>query len=84
MARFALLDAEGVVRNIVVAEGAWQPPEGLTKRAAGAEAQIGGRWTGTAWEPATPAPPALPTRTELLALLQQVQAQIESLPPEEP
>ncbi|MBS7792161.1 hypothetical protein KTR66_19335 [Roseococcus sp. SDR] len=67
MGRYALLDADGRVANIVVAEADWPAPIGFTKREAEAETQIGGRWTGAAWEPAAVvvAPPQLRVLTVL-------------------
>jgi len=53
---YAILDAQGVVLNIAVADAAWQPGEGLTKREATAGCEIGGRWAGSGWEP-KPIPP---------------------------
>ena len=49
--RYAILDAGNHVINIAVADAAWQPDEGLTKREAGDGCVIGGRWTGSGWEP---------------------------------
>jgi hypothetical protein len=54
--KYAILDAQGVVINIAVADESWEPGEGLTKREATAGCEIGGRWTGSAWEP-KPIPP---------------------------
>jgi hypothetical protein len=53
---YAILDAQGVVLNIAVADAAWQPGDGLTKREATAGCEIGGHWTGSGWEP-KPIPP---------------------------
>jgi hypothetical protein len=53
---YAILDANSVVINIAVADAAWQPGEGLTKREATTGCEIGGRWTGSGWEP-SPIPP---------------------------
>ena len=55
--RYAILDAGSVVINIAVADDSWEPGEGLTKREATAGCEIGGRWTGSGWEP-KPIPPA--------------------------
>jgi hypothetical protein len=55
--RYAILDANSVVINIAVADESWEPSEGLTKREAGDGCEIGGRWTGSGWEP-KPIPPA--------------------------
>jgi hypothetical protein len=60
--RYAILDAGNHVTNIAVADAAWQPGEGLTKREATAGCEIGGRWTGSGWEPpvvAVPVPAAI-------------------------
>ncbi len=65
--RYAILDAGSVVVNIAVADAAWQPGEGLTKREATAGCQIGGRWTGSAWEPAPVNNPVPSTITPLQA-----------------
>jgi len=54
--RYAILDAGSVVINIAVANESWEPGEGLTKREAGDGCEIGGRWTGSGWEP-KPIPP---------------------------
>jgi hypothetical protein len=54
--KYAILDAGSVVINIAVADESWEPGDGLTKRAAGDGCEIGGRWTGSAWEP-KPIPP---------------------------
>ena len=54
--RYAILDAGSVVLNIVVADETWEPGEGLTKREATVGCEIGGRWTGSAWEQ-KPIPP---------------------------
>jgi len=48
---YAILNADSRVINIAVADAAWQPGEGLTKREATAGCEIGGRWTGSGWEP---------------------------------
>ena len=54
--RYAILDANSVVINIAVADATWEPGEALTKREAGDGCEIGGRWTGSGWEP-KPIPP---------------------------
>ena len=54
---YAILDAGSVVINIAVADDSWEPGKGLTKREATAGCEIGGRWTGSGWEP-KPIPPA--------------------------
>lgn len=74
MARYAILDASGVVLNIAEADASWQPGAGLTTREAAAETQIGGRWTGAAWEVAPVAPrpvPASVTNFQARAALMQ-------------
>ena len=53
---YAILNADSRVINIAVADATWQPGEGLTKREATAGCEIGGRWTGSGWEP-KPIPP---------------------------
>jgi hypothetical protein len=53
---YAILNADSRVINIAVADESWQPGEGLTKREATAGCEIGGRWTGSGWEP-KPIPP---------------------------
>lgn len=65
--RYAILDAQGVVLNIVVADASWQPGDGLTKREATPGCEIGGRWTGSGWEPAAP---PLPTQAEYQAAIE--------------
>lgn len=58
IAAYALLDAEGRVANIVKADEAWAPPDGLTKHLATDGCRMGGRWAGEGWEPApVPEPP---------------------------
>ena len=49
--RFAILDAGNHVINIAVADAAWQPGQGLTKREATAGCVIGAFWTGSGWAP---------------------------------
>ena len=53
---YAILNADSRVINIAVADASWEPGEGLTKREAGDACEIGGRWTGSGWEP-KPIPP---------------------------
>ena len=53
---YAILNADSRVINIAVADEIWQPGDGLTKREATAGCEIGGRWTGSGWEP-KPIPP---------------------------
>lgn len=64
--RYAILDAQGVVLNIVVADAAWHPGSGLTKREAEAGCEIGGRWNGSAWEAA----PLIAPPVRVLTVLQ--------------
>lgn len=70
MDRLPLLDASGVVVNIIeLADGAvWTPPAGLTLGAPGGE--IGDTWTGTAYaRPPKPAPPP-PTQEDYAAAVE--------------
>lgn len=45
--RIPLLDINGTVVNVVIADDAWQPPDGLSRGAPGGE--IGDTWNGTAY-----------------------------------
>lgn len=54
--RIPLLDSNGIVTNIVIADDAWQPPDGVIRGAPGGE--IGDTWNGTAYtRPPKPEPP---------------------------
>lgn len=50
MARMLVVDAEGVVINVVVVEGSsWTPPQGTRIEDAVAGVGIGWRWDGSQW-----------------------------------
>ena len=66
MARYALIiTATGVVDNVIEYDGVspFNPPTGMELREAGANAEIGGSWNGSAF---VRAPVVEPTRTQVL------------------
>lgn len=58
--RYALVDADGRVANLVVWDGnesAWAPPAGITAVPADTNAEVGGSYAGGVFRPAATVPP---------------------------
>ena len=64
MARKALIDKDGLVVNVILADDDFRPPEGLTMRDAD-RAGPGWMWDGKEFHPPEPAPEPEPTAREL-------------------
>lgn len=87
MNRYALINNQNIVDNIVIWDGSdsWQPPETMTCiNVEGIECSIGWAYDGSVFTApvvveVTPEPVLEPTKEELLAQLQTLTQQIQSL-----
>lgn len=85
MQRYALINSENIVDNIVLWDGgdSWQPPENMTcLNVEGIQCDIGSTYNGSIFiapERTVIAQPTEPTKEELLAQLQTLTQQIQSL-----
>ena len=85
MQSYALINNQNIVENVVVWDGAsnWVPPENTTcVNIENLECGIGWTYNGSTFikpEPVVVAPVSEPTREELLAQLQALTQQIQSL-----
>ena len=85
MYKYALINNQNIVDNIVIWDGgdSWQPPQTMTCiNVENIECRIGWVYDGsvfTAPEPVVIAPTPEPTKEELLAQLQTLTQQIQSL-----
>lgn len=85
MNKYALINSENIVDNIVLWDGgdSWQPPENMTcLNVEGIQCDIGSTYNGSIFiapERTVIAQPTEPTKEELLAQLQTLTQQIQSL-----
>ena len=85
MQRYALINNQNIVENIVSWDGVsrWTPPENMTcLNVEGIQCDIGSTYNGSIFiapERTVIAPPVSPTKEELLAQLQALTKQIQTL-----
>lgn len=74
--RIPILDSNSTVINVVIADDAWQPPDGLSRGAPGGE--IGDTWNGTAYTRQQAPEPQLTADDFAIAIQNHVDAAAKS------